>query len=654
MTNMLKFLVLSLILTIFTPIIVLSQKSDDYTAGVQLIRQSQFEEAYKIFSRLYTQNPNNFPIYDQLINTLINLKQYDEAILITSKKLNQNYADIVLATKLAELYHLNDNIKLAYQTWNLALEANISSIQAFRYIGENMIYRREHEKAIEIYLLARRNFNNPTLFFSEITNGYVAMGRRDDAVKTIIEALGISLGNGAFILRQIIGFDDPKITELAILEINDRLNTRLIAGPEHAPLNEVLIGLLMEGNYYRRALSTAKRYESQAENGVWPVYTLANRLKSQQEFELANEALTYYIIQSEHPLLARSLEDRARLFITWRKYLKDHNLDFGSNIEDLNKKALQDLDTLITNHKNYQRFIEVLSLKTELILDTKVELDLANTLVQVIKSNSFNQDHEIITEYLEGRIQMIQGSHGMARINFTRANRLARTGEMAEKTRYYLALNDFYAGDFEFSSIQMRALERLNTSFYANDALKLRVWMREGVQQEIPTEELRQFSKAKYLFDTHKKSEALSLLFSLITGPDGTPLKSESVLMISDYLKSGNTELIFDLLTITLKSYQGPLAERLNWEKVRLADGIYSNEISLNLADNEFTRELANWISSQTTADNLELYENSTMAISMDLNKLTTMYEEMLNNFPNGFYATSVRSRLAKLNFESL
>jgi tetratricopeptide (TPR) repeat protein len=654
MTNMLKFLVLTLVLAIFTPIFVLSQKSDDYTAGVQLIRQSQFEEAYKIFSRLYTQNPNNFPIYDQLINTLINLKQYDEAILITSKKLNQNYADIVLATKLAELYHLNGNIKLAYQTWDLALEANINSIQAFRYIGENMIYRREHEKAIEIYLLARRTFNNLTLFFSEITNGYVAMGRRDDAVKTIIEALGSSLGNGAFILRQIIGFDDPKITELAILEINDRLNTRLIAGPEHAPLNEVLIGLLMEGNYYRRALSTAKRYESQAENGVWPVYTLANRLKSQQEFELANEALTYYIIQSEHPLLARSLEDRARLFITWRKYLKDHNLDFGSNIQDLNTKALQDLDTLITKHKNYQRFIEVLSLKTELILDTKVELDLANTLVQVIKSNSFNQDHEIITEYLEGRIQMIQGSHGMARINFTRANRLARTGEMAEKTRYYLALNDFYAGDFEFSSIQMRALERLNTSFYANDALKLRVWMREGVQQDIPTEELRQFSKAKYLFDTHKKSEALSLLFSLITGPDGTPLKGESVLMISDYLKSGNTELIFDLLTITLKSYQGPLAERLNWEKVRLADGIYSNEISLNLADNEFTREFANWISSQTTADNLELYENSTMALSMDLNKLTTMYEDMLNNFPNGFYATSVRSRLAKLNFESL
>lgn len=654
MTNMLKFLVLTLILAIFTPIFVLSQKSDDYTAGVQLIRQSQFEEAYKIFSRLYTQNPNNFPIYDQLINTLINLKQYDEAILITSKKLNQNYADIVLATKLAELYHLNGNIKLAYQTWDLALEANINSIQAFRYIGENMIYRREHEKAIEIYLLARRTFNNLTLFFSEITNGYVAMGRRDDAVKTIIEALGSSLGNGAFILRQIIGFDDPKITELAILEINDRLNTRLIAGPEHAPLNEVLIGLLMEGNYYRRALSTAKRYESQAENGVWPVYTLANRLKSQQEFELANEALTYYIIQSEHPLLARSLEDRARLFITWRKYLKDHNLDFGSNIEDLNTKALQDLDTLITKHKNYQRFIEVLSLKTELILDTKVELDHANTLVQVIKSNSFNQDHEIITEYLEGRIQMIQGSHSMARINFTRANRLARTGEMAEKTRYYLALNDFYAGDFEFSSIQMRALERLNTSFYANDALELRVWMREGVQQDIPTEELRQFSKAKYLFDTHKKSKALSLLFSLITGPDGTPLKGESVLMISDYLKSGNTELILDLLTITLKSYQGPLAERLNWEKVRLADGIYSNEISLNLADNEFTRELANWISSQTTADNLELYENSTMAISMDLNKLTTMYEDMLNNFPNGFYATSVRSRLAKLNFESL
>ena len=654
MMNSLKFVVLTLIMSVIMPNITLSQNSDDYMTGVQLVRQSQFEEAYKIFSRLYDRNPNNFPVYDQLINTLINLKRYDEAILITSKKLNQNYTDIILATKLAELYHLNGNIDLAYQTWDRALNANINSIQAFRYIGENMIYRREHEKAIDIYLQARRNFNNPTLFFSEITNGYVALGRREDAVKTLVSALASSPGNGAYILRQIISFDDAQITELAILEINDRLNTRLIAGPENATLNEVLIGLLMEGNYYRRALSTAKRYESQADNGVWPVFTLANRLKSQQEFDLANEALTFYIVQSEHPLLARSLEDRALLYITWSKYLKDYNLDFGSNIEDLNTKALQDLDTLISEHPNYQRIIEVLSLKTELILDTIGDINLANSLVQEIKSNSFNQDHEIITEYLEGRIQMTQGSHSMARINFTRANRLARTGEMAEKTRYYLALNDFYAGDFEFSSIQMRALERLNTSYYANDALKLRVWMREGIQQDIPTEELKQFSKARYLFETHKKSEAISLLFSLISSPDGTPLKGESVLMISEYLKSGYSELIFDLLTITLRSYRGPLAERLTWEKVRLADGIYSNDIPLNSTENEFISELDEWVSSQITTDKQELSENISISNSLDLNELTSMYEDLLNEFPNGFYATSVRNRLTELNSKAL
>ncbi|HAC16401.1 MAG TPA: hypothetical protein DCE78_10730 [Bacteroidetes bacterium] len=654
MMQTIKLLILVLILSVIAPNILLSQNSDDYMTGVQLVRQSQFEEAYKIFSRLYSSNPNNFPVFDQLVNTLISLKRYEEAISITSGKLNKNYSDIVLATKLAELYHLNGNVDLAYETWKLALEANINSLQAFRYIGENMIYRREHEKAIEIYLQARRNFNNPTLFFSEITNSYVALGQREEAVKTLIAVMSSSPGNGAYVLRQIINFDDAQITELAILEINDKVNERLIAGPEYAAYHEVLIGLLMEGKYYRRALSTAKRYESQAENGVWPIFSLANRLQSQQEYELANEALSYYIEQPEHQLLARSLENRALLFITWSKYLKDYNLDFGSTIDDLNSKALNDLNKLISEHKNYQRIIEVLSLKTELILDTSGDIELASTLVQEIKSNSRNEDHEIISEYLEGRIQMAQGSHSMARINFTRSNRLARTGEMAEKTRYYLALNDFYAGDFEFSSIQMRALERLSTSYYANDALKLRVWMREGMQQETPTEELKQFSQARFLFDTHKKSDAVSLLLPLITSPEGTPLKGESILMASIFLKSGHANLIFDLLTITLSTYQGPLAERLNWEKVRLADGIYSNDTSITLTENQFTQELAQWVSSQITNDATRLTVDASNSVRMDVNDLTTMYEDMLNKYPNGFYATSARQRLTDLNSKAL
>src|SRR5690606_10837253 len=118
-----KIFLLTLILSAFASTTILAQNADDYMTGVQLIRQSQFEQAYEIFNRLYQQNPNNFPVFDQLINTLINLKRYDEAITVTQQKLKQNYADIVLATKLGELYHLNGDVETAFITWNRALEA---------------------------------------------------------------------------------------------------------------------------------------------------------------------------------------------------------------------------------------------------------------------------------------------------------------------------------------------------------------------------------------------------------------------------------------------------------------------------------------------------------------------------------------------------
>lgn len=63
-------------------------------------------------------------------------------------------------------------------------------------------------------------------------------------------------------------------------------------------------------------------------------------------------------------------------------------------------------------------------------------------------------------DYLDGRIYLHDGAYTQARVSFTRANRKAGTGELAEKSRYFLALTDFYAGDFEFATIQLKTLGR--------------------------------------------------------------------------------------------------------------------------------------------------------------------------------------------------
>ena len=148
---------------------------------------------------------------------------------------------------------------------------------------------------------------------------------------------------------------------------------------------------------------------------------------------------------------------------------------------------------------------------------------------------------------------MFRGEHSQARIHLTRANRNARTGEWAERTRYFLALNDFYTGDFEFATIQMRPLERAFTSYYANDALRLRLWIQEGRAEDEPLPELEQYALARFLFDTGDASRAVETLLPLITDPGNPPMRGEALIMAADFMRSLNPRATFAMLNKSVR-----------------------------------------------------------------------------------------------------
>lgn len=659
--KVLMFTILAGVLSVSNP--VFSQSGDDYIHALQLMRQGNHEEAYTILFRLYQLNPNNYPVFDELLNSLINLKRYDEAITLANRQLRGNYQDIVLATRLAEIYHLDNQRDMAIQMWQRTLDANMTVLQAYRFVADRMTSRREFELAIDVYLRARRQFNNQTLFFIELSSAYMALNRRAETVENLLSVLIHSPGNSGFVLRHIIGYDDRVLTELTIVELDEKSRTLPAGSQELSAFREVLTGLLMEQRLFRRALTSTRAYEMSAPEGQYPLYALVGRLRSQNEFQLADEALEFYVSRPDHPLYVRSMEDRAVLYMTWSRYLTEFNLDYGNLVHKLNADTRRYLDKIISDHPTYQRYVEVLSLKAELTLDQTGDTDLVESLISTVRSRAVTNEHRIIAGYLEGRLHMFKGQHAMARISLTRANREARIGELAEKTRYYLALNDFYAGDFEFASIQMRALERLTTSYYANDALRLRVWMREGINNGNPTEELKMFSRARFLFDTHQKKDAVELLMPLITSNHGVPLKGDAILMTVAYLRTTSPIIAYHIIDQGIIAYRGALKERLLWERVRIADGIAAKNDLLDVTVvPDKAESILVWIRQKignnvlvSDVPDTEIERNETF-LNMLKQKIPTttsdryqLYEDMIFEFPLGFYAPQVRSRLTEL-----
>lgn len=644
--------VLILLAIVFVGLEIRAQSNTDYLEAMQLMRINQYEQAYELLSGILRENPNNYPVFDNAVMCLVQLKRYDEAINLASRRLRSNYADIVLSTRLGELYHFDGQLDEAYSTWSKALEASKGSLQAYRYIANAMSERREHARANEVYFAARNQFNNESLFFSEITTNFMAQRMYDDAVRTLISVLEFAPGYSAFVQRQIINFDDPQITEIAILELDDASRNTSQSSPQFVAYREIMVGLLMEKQLFRRALTTARGYERLVQNESFPVYSLANRLRSQQQFELADEAYNFYFSQESHPQRARSMEDRAILYIAWSRYLTTNNLDYDQNARELIVRSDQLLLDLLQNYPNYPRRAEVLSLKTEIALDYLKDADKADDYLKMIEGMPNSGPNRIIAEYVTGRIHIFRGSHSLARVALTRANREARTGELAEKTRYFLALNDFYAGDFEFASLQMRSLERLTTSYYANDALRLRLWMQQGVVQEEVTDELKMFSYAKFHFDVGEYNEGIKAMEALMKANNNAPLKADAYLLLASYLRTENPVATYTIVNSLLMSgYRGALREHLLWEKVRIAEGIAQNGLeNMNrLQSPQIDSIIVFYSGSQESAES-RFYGKTDQNFTVDV--IFNQYEDILFEYPQGFYAEAIRARLQELQTE--
>ena len=126
----------------------------------------------------------------------------------------------------------------------------------------------------------------------------------------------------------------------------------------------------------------------------------------------------------------------ANVYAQWAKHLQDYNLSSNSEIHQLYSKSLALLDTLIESHSNYRNIGDVYLRKAELSFDQLYDLNSAREAVDLFNSEPYTKG-TAQAHYLQGRILLAENEYLKARIEFTRSNRLAGTGELAEKTRYF-------------------------------------------------------------------------------------------------------------------------------------------------------------------------------------------------------------------------
>lgn len=621
------------------PHVAFGQLDNRYFKADQLLNQQKYEEAAKQFEQLYNERPDQFLFLNKLTESLINLKKYRKAITITETAVQKGLMGPQAMIRLGELQHISGNEKQALQTWNKALENYSNDHQIYLRIARILEERKVFNKAIEVYKKLKSQSGDSNLLTSELGETYLQAGQYENAIKEFLNLLRNNPERITYVQRRLMRFRDNDIYDVAILEINDFLDSLSPNHPSYQNLRQLEVWLLMERKLFSRALVTAKNFEAQTNSLTYSLYNLGSKLIAEQQFKLAEQAYSYYIDNNIISLKNRSKEELADVYIKWANYLKNNNIGALTKYRSLYQKAFSVLNDLRNNAPSYHRSDQVLLTLSELALDVlhepeKVSQYLAE--LQRLSEDSLSMAHKL---YIEGRLQLYNENYTHARILFSKSNKLERLGNLAEKNRYYLALTDFFSGDYEFAKIQLTALERQNTSYFANDAVQLRLWIQEGLTADSSGQKLKPFAEIVEYISQGKDNHAINLIDELFIKDRNNPLLGHALLHINTSKNIQHLIFTYKAITVYLQQQANatPLREQLLWQKAKLADQIVTN------------KQIALPPNYEANGPQNQFFETTDIVIPKEVKQLIPLYEKILMDFPTGFYANYARNRIQEL-----
>ena len=261
-------------------------------------------------------------------------------------------------------------------------------------------------------------------------------------------------------------------------------------------------------------------------------------------------------------------------------------------------------------------------MKSEIVLDHIHDIEAAENILNHLRK--INQEKDTAEEfYIQGRIDIATKEYSQARVSLTKSNKLAGIGELAEKTRYFLALTDFFSSDYEFSTIQLKTLGRQNTSYYANDALQLRLWIQEGLSADSSGKSIQPFAEAYFNTVTGNYEDAKNMLLTYLEESPEAPLYDDAILLLSKN-PSHNAHSTYNLTNqVLVQNKVVSNRERLMWERAKFADQAFIQ----SEANQSFDPE-----------------------VQISISEVISFYEELILEYPQGFYAPYARKRLSKLS----
>lgn len=508
----LKLILTALMLGFFFVSVLHAQTTSQLLQTARNLERAQyFEEALKIYERIYQGDQNNMAAIAGIKNCYVGLQKYQLLIdflqgIIGRQPQNNNWE-----VDLAEALFLNDQRDRAFQIWNRLLAENPKDIMIYRLVGSAMIRQRQFNEAIHVYEQALTNIDGQFYLHMDIANLYRAQLDFENAAEHLLLYYLYQPKQLPFIQRQLLSLTDKSESMQPVIDAARRF---LTAHPDQMAIQEMLAGFYIKDRNFALALQAYKKMENEQSAGLY-LYKFASEALANQAYDYARQGFSLLISTYPHsPLRLQATYDLGRA------YAGEANTIDG---QDLSARRMQEavnvFETIIRENKDAGFVGKSRTFLADIYFDYYFDLDKAISLYETyLKNNRTAKNRDQVLLRL-GDACLTKNQAGQA----VAAYRQVKGAGMSLQARFKIAEVSYYEKDFRTAQ---KMLAQILESAQPQDPLMNDILSRNFFLETFGDDSLRlaQYAEAELLSFQKKYTQAVETFESLARSKN--PLQS--------------------------------------------------------------------------------------------------------------------------------
>ena len=502
------------IILVVIPFFTMAQTTDEQLAD-QYFADGDFDKAVLIYSKLYDKQPNTNH-YKPYYQTLLALKQYEDASKLVKKQQKKNLQDLTLYVDLGHVYALQQNSTAADKQFQTAIDNVYADDYQTNKLANAFINLNLNQNAIEVYLKGKKVFNDESKYNFELAQQYQLMNNIISAVSSYLDILKYHSQTTTFVENQL---QDELTDKTYQTELQTQLLKRMQKETDNADYAELLIWQYIQRKDFASAYVQVKALDKRNKENGQRIFQFAQAAFTEGYYDVAIEAYNFLITDKgkNSPLYVAS---KSNLLLTQKTKITTGQIFTPADLQSLEINYKNYLQELGWNNYTLSTIRDYAELEAKYFFRLDSAIQIVGSALEKIPNGDVT-----LLGYFKldlGDYQLMSGNVWDATLTYSQVDLAFGDAPIGEEARFKNAMWAYYSGQFDLAQSELEVLKGATSELVANDAIALSVFITENLGMDTTPIPMTMYAKAQLEIFQNKLDDAFQSLTILNNiYPDG-------------------------------------------------------------------------------------------------------------------------------------